>query len=217
MQDAIRKIQKAFKLAENNGNAEEAQAAMLLAQRLILKHGLTTADVRPEQDAVPEATQKSIRKVRVQWWEKQLAWIVADNFRCYSYTQRGYAIGFLGLPDDVSIAVEVQQFAESAIRYHSSNYLKDNYSPSRRVSNAIKNDYITGFLQGLQEKFKEQIARESLALVLVRHEVVESAYESASWKKPKPTTINRMGDIEAMAQGYEDGRNFNNPVGKMIN
>ncbi|WP_025685293.1 DUF2786 domain-containing protein [Paenibacillus maysiensis] len=217
MQDAIRKIQKAFKLAENNSNVEEAQAAMLLAQRLMLKHGLATADVKKEQEVAPEATKKSIRKSRVQWWEKRLAGIVAKNFRCYSYTQSGYAIGFLGLPDDVSIAVEVQQFAESAIRHHSGNYLKEIYTSSRREANAIKNDYITGFLQGLHEKFKEQIAKESLSLVLVRHEVVEAAYESAGWKNPKPTTINRMGDPEALAQGYEDGKNFNNPVGKMIN
>ncbi|WP_025683619.1 DUF2786 domain-containing protein [Paenibacillus maysiensis] len=219
MQDAIRKIQKAFNLATGNGNAEEAQAAMLLAQRLMAKHGLTTSDLKTEENQTVEASRGTVRKSRIQWWEEKLTTIIAENFRCYGFLRRGRLIGFLGLPDDVAIATEVFQFAENAIRYHLAEYLKQvysPYSPSRKRTNAIKNDYIDGFLKGLSDKFREQVANESLALVLVKHEVVETAYHEAGWKKGKQINRTSAGDQSAMLQGYEDGRKFNNPVGKII-
>ncbi|WP_379142321.1 DUF2786 domain-containing protein [Paenibacillus sp. sgz500992] len=217
MDSAIRKIQKALKLANGNSNADEAQAAILLAQRLMAKHGLTAQDVGAEEEAAPEARKSSIRKSRVEWWHRKLNSIIADNFRCFGFFTSGRNIGFLGLPEDVDIAIEVYGFAESAIKYHASEYLKYNsYSSSRRVSNGIKNDYISGFLEGLREKFKEQVALECFSLVLVKHEVVIKAHDNAGWTAAKTIQVNSMGDNEARTQGYRDGRDFNNPVGKMI-
>ncbi|MEK3945009.1 DUF2786 domain-containing protein [Paenibacillus sp. FSL H3-0310] len=217
MDSAIRKIQKALKLADGNANAEESQNAILLAQRLMAKHGLTAQDVGSQEEKAPEARKGSIRKSRVEWWHRILNSIIADNFRCFGFFTSGRNIGFLGLPEDVDIAIEVYGFAENAIRHHASEYLKYYcYSSSRRVSNGIKNDYITGFLQGLREKLKEQVAAECYSLVLVKHEVVVKAHDDAGWKTGKPVQMNLAGDSEARMQGYIDGKEFNNPVGKMI-
>lgn len=218
MDSAIRKIQKALKLANGNTNAEEAQNAILLAQRLMAKHGLTAQDISFQEDATPEARRATLRKNRIEWWHRDLILIVSNNFRCYCFFSSGYYVGFLGLPEDVDIALEVYGFAESAIKHNSSLYLKNHssYSKSRKYSNSLKNDYISGFLQGLRDKFKEQIESESLALVLVKHDVVVKAHDDAKFKTAKVMQVNRLGDSEAQQQGYADGKGFNNPVGKMI-
>ncbi|AIQ26943.1 hypothetical protein P40081_01010 [Paenibacillus sp. FSL P4-0081] len=218
MDSAIRKIQKALKLADDNSNAEEAQNAILLAQRLMAKHGLTASDIGSPEQKQPEALEGKIRKSRIEWWHRKLLGVVADNFRCYSFFAKGSYIGFLGLPEDVEIAKEVYVFAEDAIRHHSSEYLKTRnyYFGSRRQTNMLKNDYITGFIQGLREKFKEQVEVECLSLVLVKHDAVVEYYDKAKWKTGKPTNMSTLGDSAARAQGYKDGKNFNNPVGKMI-
>ncbi|ETT45241.1 hypothetical protein C162_21933 [Paenibacillus sp. FSL R7-269] len=201
MDSAIRKIQKALKLADRNSNAEEAQAAILLAQRLMAKHGLSASDIGSDEQKQPEAQEGKIRKSRIEWWHRKLLNIVADNFRCFSFYASGSYIGFLGLPEDVEIAKEVYVFAEDALRYHSSEFLKTrvNYFGSRKRTNALKNDYITGFLQGLREKFKEQVETESLALVLVKHEVVVQANDEANWKTGKPIQMTSLGNGEARA------------------
>ncbi|MEK4062178.1 MULTISPECIES: DUF2786 domain-containing protein [unclassified Paenibacillus] len=218
MDSAIRKIQKALKLANGNSNADEAQAAILLAQRLMAKHGLTASDIGSTEQKQPEALEGKIRRNRIEWWHRKLTLIVADNFRCYSFYANGSYVGFLGLPEDVEIAKEIYLFAENAIKHHSSEYLKSRryYFGSRRQTNMLKNDYITGFLEGLREKFKEQIESECLSLVLVKHDAVVQYHEKANWKTGKPINVSALGDSAAHAQGYKDGRDFNNPVGKMI-
>ncbi|OPG98970.1 hypothetical protein B2I21_07380 [Chryseobacterium mucoviscidosis] len=216
MQDAIRKIQKALRLAENNTNAEEAQAAILMAQRLMLKRGIVASDIKSEQEQTKEAKELLIRKNRIHWWEKRLHAIISDNFRCYSFYSAGSFLGFLGLPEDVEIATEVYKFAEDAIKYHAGNYMKQKDISSRKFYNATKNDYVRGFLAGLNDKFIEQVAQESFALVLVKHEVVETAYNEAELKEDKPAPVTSASNKEAMLQGYEDGKNFNNPIGKLL-
>lgn len=222
MEPIIRKIQKALRLASNNPSAEEAQSAALLAQRLMTKHGLKMADVSQadiDQNEVQAGAGQIIRK-RIEWWQRRLNAIIANNFRCYGFFTSGRNIGFLGLPEDVEVAIEVYQFAENAVRYNASEYLKESFkydpSPNRRYTNAVRNDYITGFLDGLKTKFKEQVELKCLALVLVRHEVVEQAHKDAGWKSAKPLQRSSANDSEALAKGYQDGRDWNNPSGKMI-
>ncbi|MCM3273682.1 DUF2786 domain-containing protein [Paenibacillus elgii] len=217
MEDVLRKIKKALNLAHNNSNSEESQAALLLAQKLMLKHGLTASDIPNEKPKEKNVKRAHIRSSRIEWWYTKLSIIVANNFRCEHFYASGRYIGFLGLEDDVEIASEVFKFAQEAIRYHSSAYLKHkSFHRSRAEAIAIKNDYILGYLSGLREKFKEQVKSECLELVLVKDDAVIKAAEAAKFKEVEAKPVVIAGDYAARQQGYQDGKKFTKPNGPMI-
>lgn len=210
MEDVIRKIKKALALSHNNANAEESHTAMLLAQRLMAKHNLSMGDVRlSDQSDQKEAVKGYVRLSRVEWWQQSLAAIVATNFRCYPFYSTGKYIGFIGIESDTKIAVDIFKFAVDAIKYHSSLYLKSRKeSRSRKEANMLKNDYIQGFLIGLNDKFEEQVERESYSIILVKDEIVEQAYKKMNLKKGRSTMRTSANDNDAATQGYMDGKNL---------
>lgn len=217
-QTVIDKIRKALSLAGDRANANESQNAMLLAQRLMAKHGLSASDIGVQPDSKDKKAVKGrVHMKKVQWWQKHLLSIIANNFRCYGFFTRGDSVGFLGLPKDVDIAVEVFAFANKMIKYHASAYMAatSGENRSRNGSVAVRNDYIEGYLQGLREKFEEQVAKESLALVLVKDEVVEDAFRGAEFKKAKPHTRRTARDQHAIRNGYADGRKFSMTKGEL--
>lgn len=117
--------------------AHEAQAAMLSAQRLLFKHGLTMADVDGDAvggglEAVDEPAGNQAR--RSPWWHKLMASVVARNFRCYAYLGRylgmrvkgrsdrmlrnDFILGFLeGLKDQFAAQVAANEWG-LALRRH---------------------------------------------------------------------------------------------------
>lgn len=214
-ESALRKIRKALALARDNSNADESHSAMLLAQRLMAKHNFTASDI-VENDVIKKTGKSYSKARRIAWWQLNLGNIVAENFRCYSFYAEGRYVGFVGLEEDVKIALEVFDFASNAIKHHSSQYLLQNKARrTRRHANALKNDYIFGFLNGLRDKFEEQVESESLALVLVKDELAVRAFEEMKTKPGKQRTINISGDDEAKQRGYVDGKNLEKPAGTL--
>lgn len=218
MEDVIRKIQKALALAHDKSSEKESQSAMLLAQRLMLKHNLSMSDISIQQTNEKNTRTGFIRLNRIEWWQRGLAAIIADNFKSYFFFSHGSHIGFLGLEEDVTIATELFEFGCKMIKYHASRYLSSRQEwRSRKYANALKNDYINGFLSGLNDKFKEQVEKESFALVLIKDEIVVQAYEDMKLKKGKPWQRSTAQDEDAVKQGYIDGKNFRKPQAAIEN
>jgi len=126
----VEKIQKLLNTTTEKGASEaEAQNAMLLAQKLMAKNGLDMSDI--EVHAESEETKKEVMEgfgtdaIKLAWWHKQLASIIADNFRCYNF-QRTYGgfskIVFLGIKADVEIAKSIFKFATIQIEHHAKQY-----------------------------------------------------------------------------------------------
>lgn len=215
MESIIRKIQKALSLAHNNSNANEAQNAMLLAQRMMAQHNLTVSDL-PQQQEQKKAERSKINMFRIEWWQRQLSSIIADNFRCYAFMARGSYVGFLGLEQDSQIATEIFKYAVESIKHHAAVYLRANKgSRSRAYALALKNDYISGFLIGMKAKFAEQVEKESLALVLVKDDIVVRTYEDWKLKEGRPIKKSTAQNQDAIEQGYMDGREFEKPVAQL--
>lgn len=216
MDDIIQKIKKALALAHGNSNAEEAHTAILLVQRLMVKHNLSMSDIPLDKQKEKKTGRGYMNMGRVEWWQRRLSVIVADNFRCHSFYNSGNYVGFIGLEEDAKIAIEIFRFASEAIKFHSAKYLRENKERrSRKYAIAIKNDYIKGFLNGLKDKFKEQVESESLAIVLVKDAIVVRAVEDMKLKKGSPIRNTTANDGEALRQGYRDGKRFEKPVGQI--
>lgn len=225
MKAIIKKVQKTMRLA-GSGNDDEGQSALLMAQRLMAKYNLSMGDV--ELDSEYNINEKNIVKgdgtefTRLQWWVKDLSRIIADNFKCYVYTtsneNRRKKIVFVGLEQDVAICKSVFDFALSSIKFFSDVYVKrNNISGDRRTTMAVKNDYIGGYLWGLNDKFKEQVERENWGLILVKDALVVQEYEKLNLKKGRATRRSSHGDLKAKQEGYNQGKQFSHGKNRIGN
>lgn len=212
-QAILERVRKSLALAEQAGTAGEAQAAMLAAQRLMVKHNLSLADIPDTDKPAKTAEKRPVTDTfkQLKWWEKSLAKIIGDNFRCYGYMQangRKARIMFLGLPEDTKLAVEVYVFAYKAIKYHADKYIKDNnLGGEASRTKKIKGDYILGFLAGLKVQLEEQVAKENWGLVLVKDAVVEQALAEMTKTNVK-VNYRPSNYSHAQEQGFQDGKSL---------
>lgn len=211
----LAKIHNLFKLAEGNTNANEAQNAMLKAQQLMAQNGIEQSEVhqilRPK-----EVLREQITDIgRLSWWEKQLSSVIAKNFRCEIYISKartGGSIVFLGLKDDVQLAKMVYNFSTQAILNDTVKFVKQ-YKKYNVVYNiGIKNDFMIGFIKGLDAKYKEQVKDNNWDLVLVKDPLVQSEINKMHLRKGQRSSVTRDHNDNAYGKGFERGNKFNSPV-----
>ena len=210
--DIIIKIQKVLALASNNPSIEEGQNAMLMAQKMMLENNITMSDVSISEIQTKEAVDQTIlSNSRSSWWHQNLAPIIADNFKCFMYRNRNRISGitsikFVGLKDDVETAKNVYLYAIEVISYNYRKYVNENKD---RISTiGIKNQYILGFLDGLKDKFAEQVKNNSWGLMIVKDPIVKEAYDKLHLKSAGRRTIMTNGNEQDRLNGYRDGKNF---------
>ena len=127
------KIRNLLELAEDGNQDEESQTALLMAQKLMLKHKIS----QHELDAATSLDVIVTRSLSVYktlfWWEKLLARTIADNFRIMLYVQSTRLphqsktqrkIVYMGYQSDVDLAYHVFQLATKAMKYHAGQHLK---------------------------------------------------------------------------------------------
>lgn len=215
-ESVIEKVRKLLAVANKSNYPEEAMAAMLKAQEFMARHGIETMDLESEAQAKKKVADDCVieENKRIIWWKSDLVNIVADNFRCSPYILRykgqsaSASVCLIGLEEDLKIAKEVYLYAVESIKYHSKQYIKKHKGDFKGDTMALKNDYISGFLAGLKDKFKEQVSKMELSLVLVKDAVVVKAVEEKKLKKGRSHNYNIGQDEYARAAGYRQGKNF---------
>jgi len=137
----IDKIQNMLKTATNHASSEaEAQSAMLLAQKLMAKHGLEMADLEAhaDDDQKKEVAKDYTEAAKTEWWQGRLANVIADNFKCFVYLNKWTAgkqrIVFVGLKEDAEIAKTIYMFAASVVPHLAKQYLKDRKKEAEKNS-----------------------------------------------------------------------------------
>jgi len=215
----LAKIHNLFKLAEGNTNPNEAQNAMLKAQQLMAKNGIEQSEVnqiiRPKEVLSENITDSN----RLSWWEKQLSLIIARNFRCEIYIKKtvhsGSTIVFIGLKDDVQLAKMVYNFSVIAIQNDTVNFVKK-YKKYHVVYNVgIKNDFLKGWVHGLDEKYKEQVSKNNWGLVLVKDPLIQKEMNKLHLCKGQSSKVSMGHDSNVYGRGFEQGKNFNSPIGAL--
>jgi hypothetical protein len=214
MEKIVDKVRKLLATAKGTTSEEEAQTSMLLAQKLLAKHGISMSDVDIEEQDSKNVVEENVTDPsgRTPWWKKQLAVVIADNFKCKTFIACGYKttkIMFLGLEVDVAVAKDVFQYAETVIDKLAKSYVGKIYRQGKPTK-GIRNEFIWGFITGLQDKFKEQVEKNNWGLVLVTDALVVQAYEDKGLRRASSGGIrpNFSGDAEARSEGYKHGQNF---------
>ena len=178
-QKIVEKIKKALALANNNKNPNEAEAAMLMAQKMMAKYHIEMQEVEEAEE--PEIQQDGV-EIKKGSWRKSLIKLICNNYRCDCYIQGvgGKKIIIVGAKEDIEIAKTIYEFAENQLIDGFNKYFENNYTEytSIQVKNAVRKDFADGFIRGLNEKFEKQKEEEikenqQYALVLTNTKVEE--------------------------------------------
>jgi len=211
-QKIIEKIKKLFNLAQNNPNDNESQSALLQAQRLMAENDIEQSQVDQKVvDNTKEVVHENLTsESKIVWYKKSLAYVIAENFRCKNYIQKGYGGGlmFLGLKDDVELAKMVFEFASESIEYGANAFVKKYKSNYYNYSVGIKNDYLQGWINGLSAQYKEQVNKNGWGLVLVKNALVVQEIEKMNFRKGQGSSHNSSGNNKARETGFQHGKSF---------
>ncbi|EHQ88314.1 DUF2786 domain-containing protein [Desulfosporosinus youngiae] len=217
----VHKVHLLLNKATNNSSKEEAQACLLMAQKLMVEHDISQSEVdihSEEKECLKKAVRIKTNYERLPWWKKGIARVISENFRCYHYTNRIHrksSVVFLGLDQDAELAKLTFEFACDAIKYGLKIFAKERKVQNMSTSTGMKNDYMSGWIQGLKDKFKEQVDKCNWGLILVKDALVTQEYETMNLKKGRASSIVISGSSSARSAGYRDGKNFSSPSGRL--
>lgn len=224
----LHKVRALLNLAKNGGDPEsnEAQSALLMAQRLMAENGINEVEVRdsaqgPQLKEVLDDYATEFEKL--SWWKKSLGRVIAQNFRCYSYLNKckGYTrLAFVGLKEDTEIAIIAFAFATDSIRFGADKFMKayrknyilhNGHRPEISQQRGVRNNYVEGWISGLDAQYNEQVSKEGWGLVLTKDELVTQTYKDLGLKRgqsPQYTRRESLAGQNAYAKGYKDGKGF---------
>jgi hypothetical protein len=204
-ESVITKVVAMLRLARAAGSEAEAHTAFALAQRLMYAHDIEERELEeapspaPIDDAVVDTAAGHVG------WKEVLAAIVAESFRCAIILSRSRSTGavstvFLGRRDDVAVATEAYQAAVVV----AGNLAEEHAAARPRGErDAARGSFLTGFLRGIDKRFRENAAGAAL-MVLADPEVMAHATAltngGAAAEQPLETR-----DAEAMREGFETG------------
>lgn len=199
------KIKDLMKLARDSPNDEESQTALLLAQKLLLKYNLNLAEINLDQDTSEIGKIQANTANRMPWWQVKLHAILARNFRCESIIQRNVSKGkttliFFGYESDTKVALDTYKATSSYLEYRLDQIRKS------KKGVKYKNSYLSGFLSGLNERFKQQV-KELNKFELTLQVPIEVKNEFAKqnlkgFKQKTPAILNR----QAYFTGYQHAK-----------
>lgn len=157
------RLVKLFALAENNPSAQEAQTALLMAQRIMAEHAISETDVKAREEV--NAAQDEIGE-EVAWQEDGrerrdtftalLAGVVGRYFRVTVW-QDGASVCFAGYGNHRKVATLVLKFARAAMIQGAADYMVAwkcvNETDARR-SRMERQSWMGGFITGLGAGFE---------------------------------------------------------------
>lgn len=210
----IEKVKGLLAIAKDKKRDEETKSALLMAQKLMAKYKLDESQVNSKTK--DEIIEKIVSSGKVSKWEDEyLASICRDNFQIKVVLKRDMRLKksdlvFAGYSEDVKLASEVFELAKKALKFHTSNHVKEyyeenDYPRNKSLTKAIKDSYISGFLISLKNNFMEQkrALQEETALIILTPKEVEEHYGKIKDKKINQSPVVR--DSESYQKGYEKG------------
>lgn len=217
----ILKVQNLLELAYDAPNDEEGQSALLMAQKLMVKHNLAMSDIQKiHKNNIGETVAAS--EYRMVWWKEKLAGILGANFRCKVIRQRKVDEGitkmiFFGYDSDVEFCTKVYEGAVLYLEYR----LKRLFPTITKARwKDYKKSYLFGFLTGLNERFEKQTqSSEKFALMVqVPAEVLEEQYKRMGKLNERSAKIPiQKVDLEAYSVGLEHAKETKLMTDELLN
>lgn len=202
----ISKVQNLLELAYDAPNDEEGQTALLMAQKLMVKHNLSMSDIKTSQKNDNIGETVGHWEYRMVWWKEKLAAILGENFRCKTIRRRLVEKGitqmiFFGYDTDAELCTKVYEGALLYLDYRLKRLFP---TVSKARWKDYKKSYLLGFLDGLDQRFKNQTqsSEEFALMVQVPAEVLEEQARQLGNLKNRTVKVQLQEmDVEAFYQG----------------
>jgi hypothetical protein len=140
-------------------------------------------------------------------WKFSLAHIVADNFRCKTFSYGRQTIAFYGYKTDAGIARDTFEFLfKTGHRLANKEvYIK---RKEKGTATGVYNSFCLGYMAGVKEELGKQC--KALMIVIAPKVVEEYTAFSASFKKAKgiALTNSETFDSDAFNNGKTEGLNI---------
>ena len=193
----IAKIQNLLNLASNNPSEEEAKAALLKAQELMLKYHIENPEP-PEGDAVVHL-YSDLGLRRKTEFALMISVVIAENFRTKT-VHHGQKVYFLGYEEDANAA-------KSAFEYtlHFGDASHDKYFLGRQIIPEDDKNWRYGFVVGLKTAFDSHEAHE--LMIRVPQKVQDAFYSLNLTKDNSALSNDTVTKLEgAFTDGFRRGK-----------
>lgn len=202
-EDALNLVQKLFNLGdkERNNSDQEAEAAILKAQKLMAKYDISLEEVQEEKG--PEYAHEICEHKWNYGYRVPLAQVLAKNFRCELF-MRGKSIVFMGHKMDAAICRQTFEFAYKFIMKRGNQEYNRRYEMGY-TTRGVFNSYARGFIIGLKKSLDEQCV--ALAIVTPPDVTAKFKEMSEGWKQ-KTIKMGEATDVETLHKGIKDGERF---------
>jgi Protein of unknown function (DUF2786) len=145
----LRRVEKLLRQADGTSYKEEAETALLMAQRILCEHGMTMEEVdalsHEEQKTLVANEQMVTMGHRHSEWLLNLARVLCRQFRCKHYInhtgggqQKKHHIRIVGLAEDVAVCRDVYAYARQTAERLAKAYAKQ---PGVVMDHIISKDY----------------------------------------------------------------------------
>ena len=202
-EDALNLVQKLFNLGdkERNNSDQEAEAAILKAQKLMVKYDISLEEVQEEKG--PEYSEEICEHKWDYGYRVPLAQVLSKNFRCELF-MKGKSIVFMGHKMDDEICRQTFEFAYKFIMKRGNQEYNRRYEMGYQTR-GVFNSYAQGFILGL----KRSLDAQCVALAIITPPDVTAKFKEMSegWKQ-KTTKMGEATDAETLRKGIKDGERF---------
>lgn len=202
MSDYMEKIRNLLALAESP-NEYEARDALLKARRIMAKHKITEKELDAErEESIIRKMSGITYSMRRDPWIYALGKVIAENHCCRNFQNRekrkqSAEIGFIGFTEDVSVCMEVFQYAVDCVRSVTKRL--------RKKSIITADGYGFGFADGLKAAYQKQQTEEGWGLILVVPEEADKQIAAMTSRRTQnPPQISAV----SYARGIIDGQKF---------
>lgn len=223
-ESTLTKIENLLKLANHERTSkEEAQAAMLAAQRLAARHQVDLAQLNIRPEVEEEVITEGVKFMKnASFWRYQVVKVIGENFRCKAYRQlmrdrqgsKAELLSLAGLKSDVAIASKIAvfaiEFAEKGVVVYAKGGLF-NISGTHKEAREIRDSWLAGYIHGLSEVFAKQVQEnKETALMVVVPQKVEDYFQDLGTRKLN-MNVPKVSVLGAFNTGYKEGKNFQGP------
>lgn len=215
MSTVIEKIKKLLNVTEEKGaTPAEAAKALMLAQRLMFKEGLTEADLEtPEQLKVDDNIFNTITKT-ISKHILNLAFALAQHYKCFVYIKKNLAsreekLKIVGRENEAKAFSQILTYAvvmQERCFQEFLNAEKQSKKLNRSQSLRLKNDFCLGFARGMDKQLTDN--ENQYALVLVRPQQVQDYIDTKLNLVFRDAKDCAHSDdmVRAHSEGYKQGK-----------
>lgn len=209
--DVKEKIKKLLALG-GSPNENEAKLAMENANKLLLKHNLTTKDLTNE--ILVQSSVKDLGKKRVSAWETNLMNIICKSNFCEVLIQRRETVSFLMIGKEINIqaSLDMYDYLSNAVI----SWAKKNGGKGASAKNSYKLGMVNGLTKRLTEIMQESQTNgyEGTTAVVIYDLYKQTKEENWGYIKDNfSVTTSRkktnVSDYASFSQGQSDSKNIN--------